>query len=381
MPSGLLPTGIGEPTTRPVFGSRRVTVLSSLLVTHTKPWPKASWRGSRPTLVVPSTSPVLRSRRVTVPSPALAIQAALGGLDHAARLDCRREIGSPTTCAVDGSMRVTVSSPELVTHTKRRPTKIPAGLEPTPIGAADDRRRGAVDAVDRVVVEVGHPHELLAERDRLRPVADGHLGRRDDLAVGLEALRRRPSRRSRATRRPCRPRSRPGACPPSSGSPTASSVSGSITDSVPPCWLATNTLPPLTATPSGPLPDLDRGHGLRARPCRASPWPRAERSPWPAAVAVASAVTVAAGFAVLAAADHAGRGQPGRGQPGDEHGRQPDPDRQLPPPARDLLVAGSDPVTIGFALSGAFCVERGVEGRRPASAACGGAGRARRRTA
>ena len=84
------PTGIGEPTTRPVFGSSRVTVLSSLLVTHTKPWPKASWRGSRPTL---DRAEQLAGLAVQARDGAVAgvgDPGGVGGLDHAARLACRR---------------------------------------------------------------------------------------------------------------------------------------------------------------------------------------------------------------------------------------------------------------------------------------------------
>jgi hypothetical protein len=43
-PSGSVPTGIGRPTTRPVSGSMRVTVFATLLVTQTKPSPKAMSR-------------------------------------------------------------------------------------------------------------------------------------------------------------------------------------------------------------------------------------------------------------------------------------------------------------------------------------------------
>ena len=74
--------------------------------------------------------------------------------------------------SVAGSMRVTVPSPLLATHTEPAPTRH-AGR-----GVPDrDRRRhrpGArVDPDDLVVERVGDPHAALADRDPARPMADG----------------------------------------------------------------------------------------------------------------------------------------------------------------------------------------------------------------
>ena len=248
-------------------------------------------------------------------------------------------IGSPTTSAVEGSIRVTVSSPLLATHTKRRPTKIPDGLEPTPIGLPTDRRRRAVDAVDRVVVDVGHPHELLAEADRLRPVADGDLRGRDDLARGLEAPHGVRARARRATRRPCRPRRRRGGCRPSIGSPITSLASGSMTRQRPVLLVGDEHVAAGDRDAVGALADLDRRDGLRLagrrgdRRLRRAASSRARgraRSPRRRDASRAGVVVASRRSRRVAA-------RPGRGQPGDEDRGQRDA-RSRPSSRRDDLL-------------------------------------------
>ena len=94
----------------------------------------------------------------------------------------------PTTSAVDGSIRTTVSSPEFVTQTKRRPTKIPVGLEPTPIGpptiAGDARSiRLTVLSLTLATHTSCLPSEIASGRSPTGTFAVG-----SDLARGLEAL-------------------------------------------------------------------------------------------------------------------------------------------------------------------------------------------------
>ena len=134
------------------------------------------------------------------------------------------------------------------------------------------------------------------------------------------------ARARRATRRPCRPTTPSGRVPAVSGSPVTSLVSGSMTDSVPACWLATNTWPPLTATPSGPAPTLivATARGVRG--------------------AAAGGVSARAAARVVAAAERGGRGRPPprpRDQPVEapRRSRQPPPAPPRPRPATSTPAA------------------------------------------
>ena len=223
-------------------------------------------------------------------------------------------------------MRVTVSSPEFVTHTKRRPTKIPAGLEPTPIGlptTAGEARsmRLTVLSLKLATHTSCLPSEIASGRSPTGTLAVGTTSP----SAWKRSTVSEPALASHTTPLPATIPS--GRVPAGSGSPAGSLLSASITDSVPPCWLATKTRPPLTATPSGPFPT-----GIVATALKSCTWGVA------VAVAVGggrrrSAVTVACGGARSRAAAIPAANSAAAISPIDEHGRQPDPERQ-PPPAR-----------------------------------------------
>ena len=96
-----------------------------------------------------------------------------------------------STLLVRGSIRVTVPSPLLATHTEPAPTATPAGERPTGI-VVGHRLRGRVDPHDGVVERVRDPHPTRADRDPRRSVADrdrrqqpGRVDARDVVGLGV----------------------------------------------------------------------------------------------------------------------------------------------------------------------------------------------------
>src|SRR3954470_18487167 len=81
----------------------------------------------------PATLPV-GSIRVTVPSPALATHTKPAPTSST-RGSRPTAIGSPTTAAFAGSIRVIVPSPAFATHVQPSPTATPRGWRPTLIGS------------------------------------------------------------------------------------------------------------------------------------------------------------------------------------------------------------------------------------------------------
>ena len=239
-------------------------------------------------------------------------------------------------------MRVTVSSPELVTHTKRRPTKIPAGLEPTPIGVP------MIDGVARSIRLTVLSLRFATHTSCLpSEIASGRLPT-GTFAVGTispsawkRATSSEPALASHTTPLPATIPS--GRVPASSGSPIGLFGLGvdHASASRPAGWRRT---PSRRSRPRrrGPSPTLivaaTRGLG------------RVRRSRSPRAAGSSAALRLGgrlrghrggdgpARLGVISPTDHAGRRQPGGRQPGHQHRRQPDPDRELPPPPATLLT-------------------------------------------
>ena len=87
------------------------------------------------------------------------------------------------TLFVSGSTRTTVFDPASPTHTLPNPTAMPRGSSPTGIVLTILLTVG-VDARDRPVEPVGHPHAPLAERDTRWAVPDGDRVERLDPCRG-----------------------------------------------------------------------------------------------------------------------------------------------------------------------------------------------------
>ena len=120
MPLGCLPTG-NAPSRCPLEGSIFDTVPSAPFATHTASGPTATAAGSFPTLVVPATVRAAGSMRERTPPPAdRPITQTLPSPAATPSAPSSTEIGRPGV-PVTGSIRVTVRSTELATHTAPRP--------------------------------------------------------------------------------------------------------------------------------------------------------------------------------------------------------------------------------------------------------------------
>jgi hypothetical protein len=170
MPVGRFPTRIDLPTGSPVCGSKRVTVSSPLLVTHTEPAPNAVPTGALPTAIVFTLAPLPpRSMRETVLLPSLTHRVVGDGdsdwvvangnrLDHTGvhysadvviagvrdpdrcpllaipRGSLPTRIGGPIGAPARASSTVTVPSPAFATYTEFSSAVREYGSRPTWIG-------------------------------------------------------------------------------------------------------------------------------------------------------------------------------------------------------------------------------------------------------
>ena len=246
-------------------------------------------------------------------------------------------------------MRLTLSSPEFVTHTSCLPSEIPLGSLPTGI------------------VPTTTGSGLLSTRRTLSS---------PDEAIQVTFLA---------------PATPSGALPTSSGSPIVLFVAGSMRVKVPSLASVTKTVPSsVTEMPSGPLPAGIEATTFGAAARRRSRW----RSPWrwPSAAAVA----LAGGRRLLLALEHAGRREPGGDEAEHEHGREDDAERAVaaggpsafgvlagvgvrggacgapPPPAQRLLGGAGELARRLVALVGVLR-QRALDDARRARAAAAGA--------